>query len=292
MAVSLAKGFYGSLDPVAAPDQDKSTPAVVFEHVSLAFDDRQVLRDVSFAIPKGSMQVLLGASGTGKSVILKLILGLLCPDSGRIEVNGDRVDNMKERELLRVRADIGMLFQETALFDSLTVAENVGYRLYEETDMPAEEARARVDEVLKFVGLGEHGDRMPSQLSGGQRRRVALARAMAPKPSLLLLDDPTVGLDPIIAATIDDEIVKVRDLENVTAIVVTHQIRDAFYVARHQAVKTNGKLDIVPLDEQHERAAYMVLHEGRIQFEGSGVELFGSKEPYLKEFLHMTLPPW
>lgn len=258
----------------------------------MAFDDHQVLRDVSFTIPKGSMRILLGASGTGKSVILKLILGLLCPDSGRIEVNGERIDRMRERDLLRVRADIGMLFQETALFDSLTVAENVGYRLYEEADMPLDEAGARVDEVLKFVGLGEHGDRMPSQLSGGQRRRVALARAMASKPSLLLLDDPTVGLDPIIAATIDDEIVKVRDLENVTAIVVTHQIRDAFYVARHQAVRDDGKLEIVPIDERHERASYLVLHDGRIQFEGSGEELFAAKDPFLKEFLHMTLPPW
>ena len=274
------------------PTDTNQTPAVVFEHVSMAFDHHQVLRDVSFTIPKGSMRILLGASGTGKSVILKLILGLLCPDSGCIEVNGERIDRMKERDLLRVRADIGMLFQETALFDSLTVAQNVGYRLYEEARLPPEQAGARVDEVLKFVGLSEHGERMPSQLSGGQRRRVALARAMASKPSLLLLDDPTVGLDPIIAATIDDEIVKVRDLENVSAVVVTHQIRDAFYVARHKAVQSNGKLDIVPIDEQHERAAYMVLHEGRIQFEGSGAELFASKEPYLKEFLHMTLPPW
>ena len=268
------------------------TPAVVFEHVSLAFDGHRVLRDVSFTIPKGSMRILLGASGTGKSAILKLILGLMCPDSGRIEVNGERIDNMKERDLLRVRADIGMLFQETALFDSLTVAENVGYRLSQETDLPQDQVDTRVQEVLTFVGLIEHGDRMPSQLSGGQRRRVALARAMASKPNLLLLDDPTVGLDPIIAANIDDEIVKVRDLENVTAIVVTHQIRDAFYVARHQAVRKNGDLEIIEIDEQHERAAYMVLHDGRIQFEGSGAELLAAKDDFLREFLHMTLPPW
>jgi phospholipid/cholesterol/gamma-HCH transport system ATP-binding protein len=274
------------------PETNTATPAVLFENVSMAFDEHQVLRDVSFSIPKGNMRILLGASGTGKSVILKLILGLLCPDSGRIEVNGERIDNMKERDLLRVRADIGMLFQETALFDSLTVAENVGYRLYQETDMPAEQVEGRVREVLNFVGLSEHGERMPSQLSGGQRRRVALARAMASKPSLLLLDDPTVGLDPIIAANIDDEIVKVRDLENVTAIVVTHQIRDAFYVARHQAVQKNGELEIVEIDERVERASYMVLHEGRISFEGSGVELLASQDAYLREFLHMTLPPW
>jgi phospholipid/cholesterol/gamma-HCH transport system ATP-binding protein len=270
-----------------------SPPAVVFEHVSIAFDDNAVLRDVSFSIPTGSMRVLLGASGTGKSVILKLTLGLLRPDAGSIMVNGQRIDTMTEPELLAVRADIGMLFQETALFDSLTVAENVGYRLYEETRVPLEEADARVQEVLTFVGLAEYGDRMPSQLSGGQRRRVALARAMTSRPHLLLLDDPTVGLDPIISTTIDDEIVKVRDLENVTSVVVTHQIRDAFYVARHTAVRHDGRIDIAPLDDQHaERADFMVLHDGRILFEGSASELLAQQDAYLKEFLHMTLPPW
>ena len=266
---------------------------MLFEHVSLAFDDHPVLRDVSFSIPRGSMRILLGASGTGKSVVLKLILGLLCPDAGRIEVNGERIDRMKERDLLRVRADIGMLFQETALFDSLTVAENVGYRLEEETDLPADQVRTRVEEVLKFVGLTEHAERMPSQLSGGQRRRVALARAMASKPSLLLLDDPTVGLDPIIAANIDDEIVKVRDLENVTAIVVTHQIRDAFYVATHEAVRQNGHPTIQPRpDSSDSRALFMVLHQGQICFEGTASELQQSRDDYLKEFMFMTLPPW
>ena len=138
-----------------------------------------------------------------------------------------------------------MLFQENALFDSLTVAENVGYRLYEETDMPIDQVRERVEEVLGFVGLGDYIDRMPSELSGGQRRRVAIARAMAAKPDLLLFDDPTSGLDPITATTVDDEIVKLRDLEHVTSIVVTHQIRDAFYVATHEAVREDGRLRIV-----------------------------------------------
>ena len=153
-------------------------------------------------------------------------------------MNGERVDHLSEHELLRIRADIGMLFQESALFDSLTVAENVGYRLYEETDLPLDEVRSRVSEVLGFVGLGEYIDRMPSELSGGQRRRVAIARAMATKPHLLLFDDPTTGLDPVIATTVDDEIVKLRDLEHVTSILVTHQIRDAFYVATHEAVSS------------------------------------------------------
>ena len=267
-------------------------PAVVFEHVTLAFDDHVVLRDVSFSIPKGSMRFLLGASGAGKSVILKLILGLLRPDAGQIVVNGARVDTMTERDLLNVRADIGMLFQETALFDSLTVEDNVGYRLDQETDMPSDAVRKRVQDGLTFVGLAEYGERMPSQLSGGQRRRVALARAMAAKPGLLLLDDPTAGLDPIIAASIDDEIVKVRDLEQVTSIVVTHQIRDAFYVARHQAIRDDGKLRIVPVDDQAERAAFMVLHNGHIVFEGSSADLLASQDRYLTDFLHMTLPPW
>ena len=190
---------------------DHSDFAVVLDQVSFAFDDHVVLQDVSFNVPKASMAILLGASGTGKSTILKLILGLLRPDGGRIFVNGQRVDNLPERDLLALRSGIGMSFQEIALFDSLTVAENVGYRWYEETDLPLNEVRRSVLEVLGFVGLEEYFDRMPSELSGGQRRRVAIARAMATKPGLLLFDDPTTGLDPIIASTVDDEIVKLRD---------------------------------------------------------------------------------
>lgn len=267
--------------------------AVVFEKVSFAFDEHLVLRDVSFAVPKGSMGILLGASGTGKSIVLKLILGLLRPDSGTILVNGQRVDRTPERDLMRIRADIGMLFQENALFDSLTVDENVGYRLYEETDMPDEDVRSRVEEVLGFIGLGEYIDRMPSALSGGQRRRVALARAMAAKPSLLLVDDPTSGLDPITATTVDDEIVKLRDLEHVTSIVVTHQIRDAYYVSTHQAVKTASGMKIVAAEDTlAQRARFMVLYDGRIYFEGTAAELLASKDDYLQEFLFMTLPPW
>src|SRR5688500_5001850 len=150
-----------------------TTPAVVFEHVFFAFDDHVVLRDVSFVVPEGSMRIMLGASGAGKSIVLKLTLGLFRPDSGQIYVHGSRIDNMSERNLLRLRADVGMLFQESALFDSLTVSENVGYRLHEETDMPDADVRRRVGEVLGFVGLADFGDRLPSALSGGQRRRVA-----------------------------------------------------------------------------------------------------------------------
>ena len=267
--------------------------AVVFERVSLAFDEHVVLRDISFSVPKATMRILLGASGAGKSVLLKLILGLLRPDSGRILVNGQRIDDMRERDLLQVRADIGMLFQENALFDSLTVAENVGYRLYEETDMARDTVRARVGEVLAFIGLGECIDRMPSTLSGGQRRRVAIARAMAAKPGLLLFDDPTTGLDPIIATTVDDEIVKLRDLQHATSIVVTHQIRDAYYIATHRAVSEKGRVRIVPAEATTmARADFMVLNDGCIRFDGSATELLASRDQYLKDFLFRTLPPW
>jgi phospholipid/cholesterol/gamma-HCH transport system ATP-binding protein len=272
---------------------DVVLPAVVFDKVSFAFDENVVLRDVSFSVSKGTMKVLLGASGAGKSVVLKLVLGLLRPDSGTILVNGQRIDGMTERDLMRPRADMGMLFQESALFDSLTVAENVGYRLYEETDMPTEQVRSRVEEVLSFVGLQKFIDRMPSELSGGQRRRVAIARAMASKPNLLLFDDPTSGLDPITAITVDDEIIKLRDLEHVTSIVVTQQIRDAFSVVTHQAIRTNGRVSVVAIAEpESQHAEFMVLHEGRIYFDGSGAELREARDSYLQSFLLMTLPPW
>jgi phospholipid/cholesterol/gamma-HCH transport system ATP-binding protein len=275
------------------PPDDAAGAAVVFDKVSFAFDDHVVLDEISFDIPKGGMKFLLGASGAGKSVVLKLILGLLRPDSGTILVHGQRIDRMSEHDLMSIRGDIGMLFQESALFDSLTVAENVGYRLYEETPMPMDEVRKRIEEVLGFIGLGDYIDRMPSELSGGQRRRVAIARAMAARPSLLLFDDPTTGLDPITATTVDDEIVKLRDLEQVTSIVVTHQIRDAFYVATHEAAITAGRLQISAAHSTKvEQASFMVLHEGRIFFEGTADALQASPDPYLQEFLFMTLPPW
>ncbi len=271
---------------------DAASAAVVFDKVSFAFDDHVVLRDISFAVPSGSMTILLGPSGAGKSIILKLILGLLRPDAGSIVVHGERIDKMTERDLTRVRAEIGMLFQESALFDSLTVAENVGYRL-NEIDVPEEHVRRRVAEVLEFIGLQDYVDRMPSDLSGGQRRRVAIARAMAANPSLLLLDDPTTGLDPITATTVNDQVVKLRDLEHVTSIAATHQIRDAFYVASHEAIRRGNRAQIVGCDtSQGVRTRFMVLHDGRIQFQGSAAELRASTDEYLREFLFMTLPPW
>ena len=267
-------------------------PVVVFDSVSLAFDDNVVLREVSFSVRAGRMMFLLGASGAGKSVVLKLILGLLKPDSGVIRVNGERIDTMTEAQLMTVRGDIGMLFQESALFDSLTVADNVGYRLYEETDMPADAVLQRVEEVLGFVGLEEYMDRIPSELSGGQRRRVAIARAMAARPRLLLFDDPTSGLDPITAKSVDDEIVKLRDVEHVTSILVTHQLPDAFYITTHEAVGRNGRLAIVPADQRTiETAEFVVLRDGRVYFAGDAAELQATTDPYLKAFLTGWVPP-
>src|SRR5215207_9161073 len=239
-------------DTFAGPELTKreildgpNAPIVVFDGVALAFDEKVILENVSFTLLKGHTKIFLGASGAGKSTILKLILGLLKPDAGVIWVNGERVDAMNERELMSVRADLGMVFQEGALFDSLTVAENVGYKLYEELRWPDDKVDARVREVLGFIGLAEFIDRMPSDLSGGQRRRVAIARAMAFKPRILLYDEATTGLDPITADTVDDEIIKLRDLENVSSIVVTHQLRDAFRVATHEAVRDGGDIEIV-----------------------------------------------
>jgi phospholipid/cholesterol/gamma-HCH transport system ATP-binding protein len=270
-----------------------ASAAVVFDKVSFAFDEHVVLSEIDFAVPRGSMTILLGPSGAGKSIILKLILGLLRPDAGRIFVDGERIDTLPETDLRRVRAGIGMLFQESALFDSLTVGENVGYRLSEETDTSETDVRERVEQVLGFMGLEEYFESMPSELSGGQRRRVAIARAMAARPALLLLDDPTSGLDPITATTVDDEIVKLRDLERVTSIAVTHQIRDAFYVADHTAIRTGGRVQIVPGDEaDRSRVNFLVLNGGRIRFEGSAADLRTSSDRYVREFLFMTLPPW
>ena len=263
------------------------SPIVVFDKVSLAFDDKVILKGISFTVITGHTKIILGASGSGKSTILKLILGLLRPDEGVIWVNGERVDGMTELQLMKVRADLGMVFQEGALFDSLTVGEYVGYKLYEETDMPAAQVRARVEEVLGFIGLGEFSERMPSDLSGGQRRRVAIARAMAAKPRILLYDEPTTGLDPITASTVDDEIIKLRDLESVSSILVTHQLRDAFYVATHEAVRRNHRLvEIVPADEQKsQEAEFIMLKDGGIAFEGQAAELRASSDVYLKTFL-------
>jgi phospholipid/cholesterol/gamma-HCH transport system ATP-binding protein len=261
-----------------------NSPIVVFDKVSLAFDDKVVLREISFTLLKGHTKIFIGASGSGKSTILKLMTGLLRPDAGLIWVNGERVDDMSEPQLMKVRADLGMVFQEGALFDSLTVAENVGYKLLED-GQPESQVWRRVEEVLGFIGLRDFIDRMPSELSGGQRRRVAIARAMAYKPRILLYDEATTGLDPITADTVDDEIIKLRDLEEISSIVVTHQLRDAFRVATYEAVR-DDEIRIVPADPAKcEEAEFIMLKEGVIHFEGHAGELRASQDSYIRSFL-------
>lgn len=278
-----SSGRYG----IVGPDPNRDRPVVVFDHVKLAFDDNVVLKDMSFTLLSGRTKIILGASGSGKSTTLKIITGLLRADAGAVTVNGHRVDQLTETEMMAVRSDLGMIFQEGALFDSLTVRENVGYKLFEESDMPIDEANRRVEEVLGFVGLSEFIDRMPSALSGGQRRRVAIARAMAFKPRILLYDEATTGLDPITAITVNDEIVKLRDLEEVASIVVTHQLRDAFYVATHMAVRNPaGRVEIVDATPEKEKETeFIMLRDGLIVFEGDAADLRKSTDNYLQTFL-------
>lgn len=268
------------------PTRQGSGPVLALDRVILAFDEKVILREVSFTLLPGRTKIILGASGSGKSTILKLILGLLRPDGGSVHVNGVRIDRMTELELMTARADIGMVFQEGALFDSLTVAENVGYKLTEESAMPAADVRRRVEEVLGFIGLGEFIDRMPSELSGGQRRRVAIARAMAFRPGILLYDEATTGLDPITAMTVNAEVIKLRDLEAVSSVVVTHQLRDAFHVATQEAVRENGHVRFRPAGAAKiDEAEFIMLKEGRIVFEGNADELRASTDPYIRTFL-------
>jgi phospholipid/cholesterol/gamma-HCH transport system ATP-binding protein len=266
-------------------------PIIVFDHVRLAFDEKVILHDVSFTLKTGHTKIFLGASGAGKSTILRLILGLLKPDEGQIFVNGERVDNMSEDALMAVRGDLGMVFQEGALFDSLSVRENVGYKLFEELNWKPADANSRVEEVLGFIGLADFIDRKPSELSGGQRRRVAIARAMAAKPRILLYDEPTTGLDPITSITVDEEIIKLRDLEGVSSIVVTHQLRDAFFVAEHTALRGRESGPDITFakasPEKCDEAEFIMLKDGLIAFEGNAGELraAAARDPYIEAFL-------
>ncbi len=261
-------------------------PIVSFQDVHLAFD-QPVLRGVSFDLDRGGTRIILGGSGSGKTTILRLILGLLRADAGSIRVDGTELSGLVEASLRPVRLKIGMVFQEGALFDSLSVAENVGYQLLEEEGVAEEVVESRVREMLGFVGLAPFYESMPSELSGGQRRRVAVARALAARPRIMLYDEPTTGLDPITASTITDLIVKVRDLDGVSSILVTHQLRDAFNVARTFVFQKNGGIIYHVIDDLTMLAGtdFLMLREGQVQFEGSAHELKTSSDPYLREFL-------
>ena len=260
-------------------------PVISFRDVHLSFD-QPVLQGVSFELPPGGTRVILGGSGSGKTTILRLLLGLLKAQQGAIEVQGVEISPLDEDELRDVRLAIGMVFQEGALFDSLSVAENVGYQLREQGWLAPDEIEERVREMLGYVGLSEFYAKAPSDLSGGQRRRVAVARALASRPSIMLYDEPTTGLDPITAKTITDLIVKVRDLHGVSSILVTHQLRDAFNVARTRVRLENGKPVYEAVDlEKADGARFLMLREGRLLFEGTAQELLISEDLYLREFL-------
>jgi phospholipid/cholesterol/gamma-HCH transport system ATP-binding protein len=259
---------------------------VAFHDVQLSFD-RPVLRGVSFDLAPGTTKIVLGGSGSGKTTILRLILGLLKPESGSVRVDGTEVTGLTEEELRDVRLKVGMVFQEGALFDSLTVGENVGYRLVEDAALDPDQIEERVREMLGYVGLETFHGHRPSQLSGGQRRRVAVARALVARPRLMLYDEPTTGLDPITSTTITDLIVKVRDLDGVSSILVTHQLRDAFNVARTSMRRDGGEV-VVTVAEDLSRVhgtEFLMLREGRVHFEGSAHELRTSTDEYLREFL-------
>jgi phospholipid/cholesterol/gamma-HCH transport system ATP-binding protein len=283
--VSELLGVASPPEELVAP-LDLDEPVISFRDVYLAFD-RPILRGVSFDLLPGETKIVLGGSGSGKTTLLRLILGLLKPDSGRVTVAGTDVATLTEEELRPLRLRVGMVFQEGALFDSLTVAENVGFQLTEEGGQDEDAAPARVREMLGFVDLGAFYERMPSELSGGQRRRVAVARALAARPEIMLYDEPTTGLDPITASTITDLIVKVRDLDGVSSLLVTHQLRDAFNVARTFVRREGDEYLYSRIEDVSQLAgtSFLMLREGAVHFEGSPHELVTSGDPYLREFL-------
>lgn len=259
--------------------------AIIFEDVSIGFDDLQVLDRVSFELKRGETKVVLGIAGSGKSTILKLCLGLLKPDSGHIYVLGHDITTMSEEELFDLRNQVGIVFQESALFDSLNVRDNVAFRLMEE-HLPEDEVERRVRESLSFVELEDAINKLPSELSGGMRRRVGIARAIITHPEVLLYDSPTGGLDPITSTTIIELIMKQRDVYKTSALLVSHRLQDGFTLASHYfdpVTKHMQPTDGRPQREIHTR--FMILREGKVIFEGTAPELGKITDPYIKEYI-------
>ncbi|MGA9719103.1 MAG: ATP-binding cassette domain-containing protein [Acidobacteriaceae bacterium] len=259
-------------------------PTVVFENVSIAFDRNEVLKDISFRVKPGETRLLLGPAGGGKSVLLKLANGLIRPDSGRIFVFGHEITAMQENEIFELRSSVGMVFQEGALFDSLNIRDNVGFQLMER-HVPDHEIDQRVEEALKFVELDKTMEKFPSELSGGMRRRVAIARAIISKPSLLLYDSPTGGLDPITSTNIVALIMKQRDVYHTSSILITHRLQDAFMLATHYFDRDKNTMVTLPSGEADRDTSFMVLHEGKLVFDGSTHDLVHSDDTFLKEYL-------
>ncbi len=263
-----------------------SGPAIVFEDVHLSFGDNDVLRGVSFQLPQGETKALFGIAGSGKSTILKLTLGLLAPDAGRITVLGNEVTRMHEQDLFPLRGRLGMVFQESALFDSLTVRENVAFRLTEEHGIYDDDIDRRVRESLRFVELEHTLDLFPSELSGGMRRRVAIARAIITQPQLLLYDSPTGGLDPVTSNTIVELIMKQRDVSRTSSLLVTHRLQDAFTLATHEFNPKTNQLRAMPRGQYCDvPMSFLILRDGKVVFDGDVRQLAHTKDEYIREYI-------
>jgi len=274
------------LDP-EDPFAGRLVPAIEFRDVDLAFDDQVILDNLSFTVRRGETKLVLGGSGTGKSTIIKLVLGLIKPDAGQVFVDGDDITEYDDVELMRVRRKIGMVFQEGALFDSLSVYDNVAYRLHEQG---VEEAAIEheVVRMLRFVALEDAIDKMPAELSGGMRRRVGVARALVGNPSIVLFDEPTAGLDPPTARTICELAIKLRDLEDVSSIFVTHEMNNLEYISSEYA--TIDRQGQIHFELEGDKLCLintevMMLKEGNIVFSGKDEQLRQSKDPYIRKFI-------
>ncbi len=259
--------------------------AIEFDNVSIAFDEKVVLDRISFQLPHGETKALFGVAGSGKSTLLKLAIGLIRPDSGRIFVLGEEITSMSEQELFELRRRVGIVFQESALFDSLQVYENVAFRLMEE-GISDEEIERRVREALRFVELERTYDMFPSELSGGMRRRVAIARAIITEPEVLLYDSPTGGLDPVTSNTIVELIVKQRDVYKTSALMVTHRLQDAFTMATHYFDKARNKMVPLPKGQRCEvPMSFLILRDAKVIFNGDANELATSRDDYIREYI-------
>ncbi len=266
--------------------QESAAHAIEFEDVHLEFEENEVLRGVSFHLPYGETKALFGVAGSGKSTILKLALGLLKPDSGRILVLGNDVTQAREKDLFALRAKVGMVFQESALFDSLTVRENVAYRLIEELGVEDPDIERRVREALRFVEMEQTIDKFPSELSGGMRRRVAIARAIITQPEVLLYDSPTGGLDPVTSNTIIELITKQRDVYKTSSLLVSHRLQDAFTMATHEFDKQTNQMRSLPRGQFcHVPMSFLMLRDGKVIFDGGVRELTHSKDEYIQEYI-------
>jgi phospholipid/cholesterol/gamma-HCH transport system ATP-binding protein len=258
-------------------------PVVAFHGVSIAFAN-PVLDTVTFSVAPGETRILLGPAGVGKSVLLKLTNGLLCPDEGSIRLFGEEITDMPEQQLFPLRSRTGMVFQESALFDSLTVRDNVAYQLIAE-NIPDEQIDSRVREALTFVGLADTFAMFPGSLSGGMRRRVAIARALIHEPEMLLYDSPTGGLDPVTSSTIIELIMKQRDVRRTPSLLVTHRLQDAFTLCTNRFDPDQEKMIRLPDGQSDPKTTFLMLDEGRLIFDGSLHELVHSENPFVKEFL-------